>query len=71
MTAVDDEKAAEAALDAEEQALKRKRCALKGHKWDLPSANPFNHGKLTSCETICNRCNAHAKITLTVIPEAT
>jgi hypothetical protein len=61
-------KAAEDALDAEELALKRKRCKLRGHKWDLPAANPFNHSaSLTECETICNRCNARAKVTVTVI----
>lgn len=61
-------KAAEDALNAEELALKRKWCRLRGHKWDLPAANPFNQSQtLTECETICNRCNAHAKVTLTVI----
>jgi hypothetical protein len=61
-------KAAEDALDAEELALKRKRCKLRGHKWDLPAANPFNQSQiLTECETVCNRCSAHAKVTVTVI----
>jgi hypothetical protein len=63
-----DLKAAEDAIDAEEQTLKRKRCKLRGHKWDLPAANPFNQSQtLTECETICNRCNARARVTVTVI----
>jgi len=59
-------KVAEDALHAEEQALKRKWCKLKGHRWDLPAANPFNQN-VPECETICNRCNAHAKVTVTVV----
>lgn len=53
-------------LDAE-QAIKEKWCALKGHRWDLPAASPFNHDML-ECEVICNRCNIHAKVTVTIIP---
>jgi hypothetical protein len=59
-------KRAEAALDAEEQALKEKRCVIRGHRWDLPAMSPFNDGHLTSCETICSRCNAHATVSITV-----
>ncbi len=55
---------AEAALHAEEQATKRKWCALKGHRWDLPSVNPLNHD-ISECEVICNRCNLHGKVTIT------
>ena len=33
----DDMAKAEAALLAEEHALKKKWCALKGHRWDLPA----------------------------------
>ena len=49
-----DLKAAEDALDAEEQAIKRKRCKLRGHRWDLPAANPFNQNNqnVSDCETI-------------------
>jgi hypothetical protein len=61
-------KAAEEALLAEEQATKRKWCRLKGHMWNLPADNPFNQSAtLTECEVICGRCNAHAKVTVTVI----
>jgi len=56
---------AEAALVAEEAATKRKWCALKGHKWDLPAASPFNHDML-ECIIICNRCNAHAVLTIAI-----
>jgi len=59
---------AEAALLAEEQATKKKWCALKGHKWDLPAVSPFNHNIL-DCEIICGRCNAHAIVTVTVNKE--
>jgi len=59
---------AEAALFAEEQAIKKKWCALKGHRWDLPAASPFNHDML-ECEVICNRCNARAKVTLTILKQ--
>jgi hypothetical protein len=62
----DDLKKAEAALLAEEQALKEKWCRLKGHRWDLPTTSPFNNGFLTTCEIICNRCNAHATVTVTI-----
>jgi hypothetical protein len=55
----------EAALVAEEATLKRKWCALKGHRWDLPAASPFNHDIL-ECEIICNRCNAHATLAITI-----
>jgi hypothetical protein len=55
----------EAQLLAEEIALKKKWCALKGHRWDLPSVSPFNHD-LMECAIICNRCNAHAKVVVTV-----
>jgi hypothetical protein len=58
-------KKAEEALYAEEYATKKKWCVLKGHKWDLPAASPFNHDMLT-CEVICNRCNAHATVTITI-----
>lgn len=57
---------ARAALRAEEQALKEKWCKLEGHRWDLPQPNPFNSGLLTTCEVICNRCNAHATLTVDV-----
>jgi len=56
---------AEAALNAEELALKKKWCALKGHRWDLPADNPFNHDML-ECIIICNRCNAHAELSIKV-----
>jgi hypothetical protein len=56
---------AETLLLAEEQALKKKWCALKGHKWDLPAVSPFNHNIL-ECEIICSRCNAHASVTVTI-----
>jgi hypothetical protein len=56
---------AEAALLAEEQATRKKWCALKGHKWDLPQPNPFNSDVL-DCVVICNRCNAHADVTVVV-----
>jgi hypothetical protein len=56
---------AEAALLAEEQATKKKWCALKGHKWDLPAVSPFNHNIL-ECEIICGRCNVHAIVTVTI-----
>jgi hypothetical protein len=55
----------EALLLAEEVALKKKWCALKGHRWDLPSVSPFNHD-LLECAVICNRCNAHATVTVTI-----
>jgi hypothetical protein len=58
----------EAELLAEEQALKKKWCALKGHRWDLPSVSPFNHDIL-ECLIICNRCNAHADLAITVRKE--
>jgi hypothetical protein len=56
---------AEAALAAEELTLKRKWCALKGHRWDLPAVSPFNHDVL-ECLVICNRCNAHALLNITI-----
>jgi len=59
---------AEAQLVAEETALKKKWCMLKGHKWDLPAVSPFNHNIL-ECEIICSRCNAHAIVTVTVNKE--
>jgi hypothetical protein len=62
-------KDAETALLLEEQALKRKWCALKGHRWDLPAVNPFNNN-IPECITICNRCNVSAKVTVAVLPEA-
>jgi hypothetical protein len=55
----------EVALLAEEVALKKKWCALKGHRWDLPGVSPFNHDIL-ACVIICNRCNAHADLAITV-----
>lgn len=64
----DDMSKAEAALHAEEQTIKKKWCALKGHRWDLPSASPFNHDIL-ECDVICNRCNARAKVTITIAKE--
>lgn len=54
-----------AALLAEEAATKRKWCALEGHRWDLPQVNPFNND-IMDCLIICSRCNAHAKVTLTI-----
>lgn len=62
-------KAAEAALLAEEQAIKEKWCQLKGHVWPLPGANPFTNGKLSSCEVVCNRCNARATVTVALLPK--
>jgi hypothetical protein len=59
----------EAALLAEEYALKKKWCALKGHRWDMPSVSPFNHDIL-ECIIICNRCNVHAQVTITILAEA-
>jgi hypothetical protein len=56
---------AESALNAEEQALKKKWCALKGHRWDLPGANPFNNDML-ECIVICNRCNTHAVLAIAI-----
>jgi hypothetical protein len=56
---------AEAALRAEEQLLKEKWCALQGHRWDLPAVSPFNHD-IFECGVICNRCNAHATLTITI-----
>ena len=56
------------ALRAKEEAIKREWCALEGHRWDLPGANPFNHDML-ECELICNRCNAHADLKVFVRPE--
>jgi hypothetical protein len=56
---------AEAALRAEEQTLKEKWCALQGHRWDMPAVSPFNHDIL-DCTIICNRCNVHASLTITV-----
>ena len=56
---------AEAALNEEELALKKKWCALKGHRWDLPTPSPFNHDML-ECIIICNRCNAHAELLIKV-----
>ena len=58
----------EALLLAEEVALKKKWCALKGHRWDLPGVSPFNND-IMECEVICNRCNAHAHVTVSIIPE--
>ena len=60
---------AEASLLAEEQALKEKWCKLKGHRWDLPAVSPFSNGHLTTCETICNRCNTHAMVTIALQPK--
>jgi hypothetical protein len=60
---------AEAALDAEEIMIRRKRCVLRGHKWDVPGVSPFNHGHLIECEIICNRCNAHAVLRVTDIKD--
>lgn len=56
---------AELALLAEEQNIKKKWCALKGHRWDLPAVSPFNHD-IMDCVIICNRCNAHADLTIAV-----
>ena len=56
---------AEAGLLAEEQALKEKWCSLVGHRWDLPGVSPFNHDIMT-CKVVCNRCNAHATVTVTI-----
>ena len=57
-----------AALLAEEAALKKKWCALEGHRWDLPAASPFNHDML-GCLIICSRCNAHADLAITIRKE--
>jgi hypothetical protein len=59
---------AEAALLAEEQATKRKWCALKGHKWDLPQPNPLNFDML-ECDLVCGRCSARAKLAITDIKD--
>lgn len=56
---------AEAALLAEEYATKKKWCALKGHKWDLPQPNPLNSDSL-ECALRCSRCNGTAVLTITV-----
>jgi hypothetical protein len=53
------------ALRAEEAATKKKWCALEGHRWDLPAVSPFNHD-IFVCEIICNRCNAHADLSVVV-----
>jgi hypothetical protein len=58
----------ETALLAEEHQIKKKWCKLKGHRWDLPSVSPFNHDMLV-CLIICNRCNAHADLLITVRAE--
>ena len=58
---------AEAALFAEEQATKKKWCALKGHRWDLPAVSPFN-ANIMECEIICNRCNLHGKVVVITDP---
>jgi hypothetical protein len=63
----DDMRKAEAALHAEERAITKKWCALKGHRWDLPAVSPFNHDIL-ECEVICSRCNLHGK--LVIVSEA-
>jgi hypothetical protein len=55
-------------LHAEEEAIKRRWCALEGHRWDLPAVSPFNHDML-ECEVICSRCNAHADLALTIRKE--
>jgi hypothetical protein len=55
-------------LLAEEAALKKRWCALEGHRWDLPSVSPFNHDIL-ECAVICNRCNAHAKVAVVIEPD--
>ena len=57
------------ALAAKEIALKKEWCALEGHRWDLPAASPFNHDML-DCVIICNRCNAHADLTIAIRKEA-
>jgi len=57
---------AEAGLLAEEQGIKKKWCALKGHRWDLPAVSPFNHD-IMECEVICNRCNLHGKLLITPV----
>jgi hypothetical protein len=59
---------AEAALLAEEQSTKKKWCALKGHRWDIPAISPFNHDIL-ECEVICSRCNLHATLTIMTAKE--
>jgi hypothetical protein len=59
----------EVALVAEETALKKKWCALKGHRWDMSAVSPFNHDIL-ECEVICNRCNAHGVLTIAIQKEA-
>ena len=56
---------AEAALLAEEQAIKEKWCVLKGHRWDLPGVSPFNNN-IMDCRVICGRCNVGATVTVTV-----
>jgi hypothetical protein len=59
---------AEAALLAEEQATKKKWCALKGHRWDMAAVSPFNTDIL-ECEVICSRCNLHGTLTITPAKE--
>jgi hypothetical protein len=54
-----------AALLAEEQATRKKWCALEGHKWDLPQPNPFNSDTM-GCIIICSRCNVHATVTINI-----
>jgi hypothetical protein len=56
-------------LLAKETALKKEWCTLEGHRWDLPSVSPFNHDIL-ECAVICNRCNAHATVTVTIDDDA-
>jgi hypothetical protein len=58
---------AEAALQNEEQTLKEKWCVLKGHRFDLPAANPINQPlEMTHCQIRCNRCNCTATLSITV-----
>lgn len=59
---------AEAALLAEEQDIKKRWCALKGHRWDLPGTNPLNTD-IWDCSVRCNRCNVTATLTIVLDKE--
>jgi hypothetical protein len=67
MVALTNEEAAkeEAEILAEEQAIKKRWCRLKGHRWDLPQPNPLN-ADLMSCRLMCNRCGVHATLTIAI-----
>jgi hypothetical protein len=55
----------EADIVAQEQRIKERWCALKGHRWDLPQPNPLNSDSLT-CGLRCGRCNVPATLTISI-----